>query len=76
MNSVMSVMGIEGDVKTIWNPSKPVEVEAAREQFDGLKKKGYLAYRVDVLGDKTGEVLRDFDSNAKALIMVPPMQGG
>jgi hypothetical protein len=52
--SELCVMGPSGDTKTIWDKNKPDEVGAARQQFDTLRKKGYLAYRVQP-GGKTGE---------------------
>lgn len=64
-----------GDTKIIWDADKPEEVEAAREQFDKLRKKGYAAYSVDRKGEK-GEVLRKFDPDAEKLILAPPTVGG
>lgn len=72
----IAVLGKEGDTKTTWDSSNKVEVEVARSQFNALKAKGYLAYRVDTQGAKSGEVVREFDPSLNALIMVPPMQGG
>lgn len=73
--NVMSVMGLEGDTKTIWDKDKPDEVDAAKIQFDALKKKGYLAFKVDDKGEK-GELMREFDPNAQKVIMSPPVIGG
>jgi len=72
---VMSTLGPEGDVKKIWDPTKPDEVEDAKRSFNDLRKKGYLAFSVNAEGDK-GEQLNEFDPNAKSMIMVPQMQGG
>lgn len=72
---IMSVMGIEGDLKTIWDKSKPEEVENARQTFDNLRKKGYLAFRTNKDGSK-GEQIREFYPDAEAMIMVPQMVGG
>lgn len=74
--SVMAVMNETGDKKTIWDRTKPVEVEAARAEFDHFKKNGYLAYKVkDNKGEK-GEVLGKFDPDAEIIIFAPPMRGG
>lgn len=72
----MRVMGIEGDVKTIWDPHNADEVAAARKSFDELRKKGYLAFRVDDETAKKGSQITSFDPNAGKLIMAPPMAGG
>ena len=69
------VMDITGDTKTVWNADRPEEVEAAKAQFDSLKKKGYIAYKVDKKGEK-GEIMREFDSKAESVILSPPMRGG
>lgn len=71
----LSIMGIEGDTKTIWDPSKEDEVEVARNTFDRLKAKGYMIYRVDEDGGK-GEVMHKFEPRAGKLIAVPRIVGG
>lgn len=72
----IAVMGKEGDVKTIWDRSKPDEVENARETFNRMRKKGYLAFRVTDKAGERGEQMNEFDPTAERMIMVPPMQGG
>lgn len=71
----MRIMDDTGDTKKTWDPSAPDEVEDARRTFDDLKKKGYTAYRINEDGEP-GEVMRKFDSQAKAVIMRPAMKGG
>lgn len=72
----MAVMGKEGDTKHIWDKSKPAEVEAARDLFNSLTKKGYTAYSVaGEKGDKDKQI-REFDPNAERIIFVPPVQAG
>lgn len=73
--NVMSVMGREGDTKTLWDPDNAEEVEAAKETFKSLTKKGYLAFHVKEDGKK-GEQMRKFDPKAGSIIMVPRMVGG
>lgn len=74
---VFAVMGLLGDTKTIWDVSKPDEVEAARQLFDTLvKKKGYQAFRVKGNGDPVGHAVREFDPNEGRYIFVPQLQGG
>ena len=73
---VMAVMDPkEGDLKTIWDPDKPEEVEVARCTFEKMKKKGMTGYRVKRDGSKA-EVMNDFDPEAEAVIMAPALRGG
>lgn len=71
----LAVMDHTGDTKLIWDEDNEVEVDAARQMFDTLKKKGYIAYSVDKKGEK-GEVIKKFDPTAEKIIMAPPTVGG
>ena len=64
-----------GDLKVIWDPSNEDEVQAARKQFDGLTKKGFMAYTV-AAGGKKGTQIRAFDRNAEKIILAPALRGG
>lgn len=75
MTGTMAVLNQTGDVKTVWDSENEDEVSAARKQFDDLRKKGFLAYRVKRNGTK-GEVIRTFDPEAESIILAPPMVGG
>jgi len=72
---VFEVMDHSGDVKKIWDPTKPVEVEDAELSFKNLTSKGYRAYKTDEKGDK-GEQMKSFEASAGRVIFVPQMQGG
>lgn len=65
----------KGDVKVIWNPDVPAEVESARAQFNTLRGKGYLAYSVGARG-RRGEQIREFNPDAESIILAPPLVGG
>lgn len=71
----IAILGRQGDVKQTWDKNKPDEVDAARTQFDSLRKRGYLAFEVDKVGEK-GKQIFDFNSNAERIILAAPMQGG
>ena len=71
----LAILDHTGDTKLIWDPDKADEVETARDTFNKLKKKGYVAYSVNRKGDK-GEVLREFDPTAEKMILAPQMVGG
>lgn len=68
-------LGREGDIKQIWDKNKEDEVAAAKDLFDKMVKKGYLAFHVDKNGDKSKK-MTTFDPNAEKIILVPPVVGG
>jgi hypothetical protein len=63
-----------GDTKHEWDPSKPDEVEIARELFHEYKAQGFAAARME--NDTTGEILLEFDPGAGTIVFVPQMKGG
>jgi len=65
----------DGDVKLIWDRSRPAEVKSCRTQFDELRKQGYLAYKVKGDGS-TGKQIFEFDPDAERIILIPAVQGG
>ena len=62
-----------GDQKVIWHSDKQGEVDAARETFNRLKNKGYMAFLLKKEGEK-GKVIHEFDANAEKLIMAPTIE--
>jgi hypothetical protein len=72
----MAVMGVQGDTKYIWDKTKPVEVEAARAQFNTFREQGYLAFKVTGKNGDKGEQITEFDPNMDAIIFAPQMRGG
>lgn len=74
--SAMAIMGLKGDIKTVWDPRNADEVAAAKAQFDRLKAQRFRAYRVTGKDGARGEPMDTFDPEAARMIMVPPMQGG
>ena len=75
MKCEMAIIDHTGDTKLIWDPDNNAEVEAAREMFNSLRKKGHVAYKVDRKGDK-GEIITEFDKDAEKIILAPPVRGG
>jgi hypothetical protein len=75
MPNELRIMDATGDMKIIFDPRKPDEVEAARATFNTLKAKGYLAFRVDDAGEKTA-AMDKFDPKAGKVILSPPVVGG
>jgi len=71
----MALLDGTGDTKVIWDPKNADEVDAAKTQFNALRKKGFIAYTVNKKGDK-GEIIREFDPDAEKIILSPPLAGG
>jgi hypothetical protein len=69
------VLDLSGDSKIMWDPDNEKEVEAAREQYDLLVKKGFNMFRVDKKGEKKGPI-KSFEESAARIIAVPPIMGG
>ena len=72
------VMDGSGDTKSIWDTREPIEVEAARAQFNTLTGKGYRAFRVKGEGERgeRADRMTTFDPSAGAVIYVPAVVGG
>jgi hypothetical protein len=72
----LAIMDRTGDTKLMWAVGNQIEMDAAKELFEKLRKQGYMAYKaVGEKGDK-GEVLHSFDPEAGRIIMVPALKGG
>ena len=73
--SEMRVIDMTGDAKVIWDRTNQDEVDAARETFNRLKKKGHMAYSVRKDGEK-GLLIHEFDPDSEKIILAPRMVGG
>jgi hypothetical protein len=71
----LSIMDRTGDSRFGWDPNNAEEVRLAREHFDSLRGKRYLAYRVNAQGGR-GETIHEFDPAAREIIMAPQTVGG
>lgn len=73
----MAVLNNEGDTRVMWNKNVPVEVDAARLQFNRLVGESrYAAFKAVGERGERGEQIREFDPTAERIILVPAMQGG
>ena len=75
MKGEMRIMGVDGDLKVIWDSEKEVEVKVAKKQFDELTGKNYLAFSVKKNGEQ-GEKMKKFNPDAEKMILVPMLKGG
>ena len=64
-----------GDLKIMWDPDDDDQTELAKKNFIAAKKKKMVAYSVKKDGTK-GKIISEFDPEAEAIIMAPPLVGG
>jgi hypothetical protein len=62
----------KGDTKYTWNRKNKAECDAAREHFESLLKKGFLAFKVTRMGCK-GSQVGDFNPNSGKYLFTSPM---
>lgn len=71
------VLDYTGDLRIIWDKSKPDEVAHARETFKKFTDRSYAAFHVKRgTGGEAGEKMKFFDPNVERYILVPPVVGG
>lgn len=74
----LSVMGVTGDTKHMWDVNNAVQVDAARKLFAELKGQGYMAFRVVTYEKngkrfvKKGEPMPEFEADAGRMRLAPP----
>lgn len=73
--SDMYIMDQTGHSTITWDPTKPVEVDVARDAFDKLIKERYQAFRVEA-SERQGSKMTSFDPQAGKIMMVPQLVGG
>ena len=62
----------EGDTTYIWDRKNEAECEAAKEHFLSLRKKGFLAFKVNRMGCKQKKPTDTFDQKAGKYIYTAP----
>jgi non-homologous end joining protein Ku len=72
----MHILNSSGDTKIMWDRRNRDEVRAARDHFNELRAKHYLAFRAEGSEMRRGTQVDEFDSEAEKLIMVPRSVGG
>lgn len=73
--SDMHIMDQTGHSTITWDPTKPIEVDVARDAFDKLIRERYNAFRVEG-ADNQGARMTSFDPKAGKIMMVPQLVGG
>lgn len=62
----------EGDTRYTWNRNNKAECEAAKEHFEALRLKGFLAFKVRRITGIKGEAVQEFNAEAGKYIYVAP----
>lgn len=75
VKSQLCVMGEEGDNRLEWDRNDRDAVEAAREMFNKLRGKRYLAFVSKGDGSR-GREITEFDASVERIVMIPPVRGG
>jgi hypothetical protein len=68
-----------GDVRLTWEPGNTEDIATARQAFNDLRGKGYLAYKVTPGRrgqEPQREQIRRFDPEAEQIVLTPPLRGG
>lgn len=63
----LSVPGKPGDIKTIWDPNVPAEVDHARAEFQKLRDQGFIIYESKPNGEP-GIVMSKFRPEVAKMI--------
>lgn len=67
----------DGDRRLVWNSMSISEINDARDTFNQLVEEGFVPHRVDPQGNRTAEVMDEFDPSAEETIFAPiPMLVG
>ncbi len=65
---------IDGDKRVVWNAGSLLEIRDAKQTFDELIEQGLVAYRVNFDGQRSTEVMTEFEATAEEIIFVPVAQ--
>lgn len=80
MRHEMDIPGETGHTTVKWDPDNEEEIKVAKETFDQMLAKGYIAFyagpKASGLGRKKRGKMTSFDPKAKRMILCAPMQGG
>lgn len=72
---LMEVLGSTGHLEFAWDKHDLESVRAIGDRFAELKKKGFIAFKMNEDGSK-GEQVDAFDPEAGRYLLSPPLRGG
>ena len=59
----------EGDKRIVWDSTNFQEIVDAKEMFDKLIEEGMIPYCVDPTGQRTPEIMTEFDPFAEEIVL-------
>lgn len=65
----------KGHDEIVWQDGDVATIEAARQQFDALRERGFTAF-ARLPETKEREMVTEFPENASEVVMVPQLSGG
>ena len=72
--SAFRILDRNGDTTIEWDVKDKESVAKVRAEFERVVAEGYMTFRVDA--PDSGELIREFDPTAEAIIATSPMVGG
>lgn len=61
----------DGDKRVVWDSCSLIEIQAAKEMFDNLKKEGLKPYKIGINGLATSQIMEEFDPMAEQVMFLP-----
>jgi hypothetical protein len=61
----------DGDKRLTWIANSLAAIQEAKKAFLDLVKQGLTPYRVGAKGEKTSQVMKEFDPKAEEVVFVP-----
>ncbi|MCK9459560.1 MAG: hypothetical protein M0R80_07970 [Proteobacteria bacterium] len=61
----------DGDKRVVWNSDVLAEIRDAKKMFDDLVASGLVPYKVGDRGQRTPEIMKQFDPTAEEIIFAP-----
>lgn len=71
----IAVVDRTGHTEVSWDEADPASVEKAKEEFQALRKSGFLVYRKGIDGAPDEQAV-EFDPKAGRYYATPPLVGG
>lgn len=67
-------MCADGDTQLAWDTCNPASIDRAREMIERAFREGRGVFGLDETG--VGVRLREFDPNAREIVVIPQIKGG
>ena len=75
MSTIYFLSSRFGDERVEWDPKDKDSVKRAKEFFRAKLDAGFAAFRMKK-GDRKGVQIKEFEEDAEAIALLPPLVGG